>query len=103
MFGGLTLLQFGFSIESRHIMKIGLLLPLFLFAINSIGNFVSLLVTALLVLANCWRIELNEKGLFLQIKLTEQASKNMRRMFETANTPIFRLDHSGRFLYCNEV
>ena len=101
-FGGPTLLQFG-SIEIRHIVKLGLIVPFFFIAVQSKVNIVALVVMGALVLINCWRIELNEKGLFLQIKMSEQKTKNVQRIFETANTPIFCLDPSGRFLYCNEV
>jgi hypothetical protein len=106
VFGGPTLLQFGFSVEVRHLAKLGLLVPFLLVSSGTVEQattYCGAVVMGLLVLKNCWRIELSEKRLFLQIKMSEQKSKNMRRMLETANTPIFSLDLSGRFLYYNEV
>jgi PAS domain-containing protein len=108
LFGMVTLLQFGFSIEVRQVAKLCMALAPFLLctvtSFHQIGAFVfPILVLGVLVLVICWRVELSEKSLFLQVKMSKQKSKNMRRMFETANTPIFRLDRSGRFLYCNEV
>lgn len=106
VFQAITLLQFGFSVEIRHIAKLGLIVPFLLFAGQSweqTNVYLVVVIMGALVLVNCRRIELTEKAIFLQVKTSGQKFKTLQRMFEATNTPIFRLDRSGRFSYCNEV
>ena len=108
LLSGPILLQYGFSVEFRYIVFLGLaFLPIVVVPESANidivvllgGGFVLLSCTLLLV----HRIELMEKALFLQVADAKQSCKNLLSVFETANTPIFRLDSDGRFLYSNKV
>jgi hypothetical protein len=57
----------------------------------------------LYMMGSVWMYEKAEKISFLQAKQIEQAGNDVSRVFQTASSPIFRLDESGRFLFCNKV
>ena len=104
-----AILLFGFNVEFRFIAISYSPFPCFAFFIPTqygfpeAMHFLAIISCLLISLIWIWHFERSQKILYLHNRNAEKVASNLHRVFESATTPMFKLDIHGNFVSWNKV